>query len=185
MNPLLNSEDDSHQKPDRHSAARLSWDWKWFKYWTIVYFLNVFMPLLLAIQVTSTDSRIGVGIGIGICWLLGLAIQYLPKSIRSSTISGSIVIGIFQFLPLSPLSLIAGMLAEYSIKTLTGLDIGSSGFNGILAGFAVTIVTGQILLLIALVFSLPINLLRVLWNDRMQPDDVPTSIPQHGHTMGE
>jgi multisubunit Na+/H+ antiporter MnhB subunit len=129
----------------------LHWDWDWVAKWTIVLLCNLPVPIMLGLMVTPHGGFYGICIGVLVIWFFGLACGYLPKPIRKSILISGILTAISQFIPW--LQFIAGFLAASSLDWTTGLNLDSPHSLIELTGIAITILTGQILILFSTIIT--------------------------------
>ena len=143
MNPL-NRDEQSEQEPGPPSAVPLNWDWNWVRHWSILFICNLLVPFFLGLGATESGGRIGMFLGIGVLWFMGLPFGYFSTRFRMSIVIGTSITACLQLVPI--LQMIAGIIAYSTWNAATGMDIRTSDLSGELSGFAITVLTGQILI---------------------------------------
>jgi hypothetical protein len=132
------------------------WDWGWAVAWTLVYGANLFVPLMFGMSATAGGGWVGMGVAVVAIWSAGLVACQRPGRLRMALVIGATAVGLSQVVPF--LHIISGMIAigtwEKVSGDIVGVDIGGDG-PGLSesGGFAVTVMTAQPLILIALVFG--------------------------------
>jgi hypothetical protein len=115
--------------------------------WTVVFSLNLIVPLMFAMNIARGQAWIGVGLAIATMLAAGLAACAYSRRLGRILITGGIFTGAAQFFPL--LHLFVG-LAAFDIAGR--LSLGSPAqLPSMPSGFVLTMLVGTELLLIALV----------------------------------
>jgi hypothetical protein len=122
----------------------LRWDWEWVIYWTVIFSLNLIVPLLLSTALTQDGGGVGVAFGIAALWMMGLAGCFLPRSFRKSMLVGGSIAALTQIFPI--LQLLCGSIAIASWQKLTGLSVEKPDSLIELSTFGITVLTGQFLI---------------------------------------
>jgi len=125
-----------------------------FLSWTIVYVLNLIIPVLFAVSVVSGWGWLGVVLAVFTYWILGVYVCKASKSITQALLVGGFFVGFSQFSPLLHYcagSIALNLEARSWLHTPTDSPIdmryhigGSSG------AFLATAITGGILIGVAL-----------------------------------
>ena len=113
--------------------------------WTIVFAVNLVLPLPLGVMVTQAGGTFGLLAGLILCWLAGLVACYrLPQVVRA-VIQGGVAVAAIQ--PVVVGHIILGIVAEWVWGRVTGQAVFSGGgWRDDLDGFALTILVAQPLL---------------------------------------
>ena len=122
---------------------------KWIAGWTAVYLANLPLLVWLGIHATSHHERIGMWAGVWLMWAIGAMICSRPSRFRQALVLGSLWFMWVQCIPIP--HLIAGLIA-----VITWEQLGEAIPNGIkplLEGFMITVMTGQLLLIPAVLIG--------------------------------
>lgn len=121
--------------------------------WVLVFFLNLPVPLLLASEVCNSLHSIGgLIIGIVVCGVVTFYLVHKYRLIGISLCYGGACLALLQFLPI--LQIAAGLIAMESWRQMSGVrasNLGDDPATQFLGAIAVTIQTGQLLLMAALI----------------------------------
>ena len=134
---------------------------QWSLAWTGILAFNVPLPLFLATTLIRNGGVGGLVAGILVYWAAGLALGLLLPRLGEALATGGIVVAALQ--PAFFLHLAAGFfgLNTWSLMR-SGPVFGEPGLWAEVDGFAVTLLTGQPLLLAAWVFGGGVRLLFAL-----------------------
>lgn len=145
-------------------------DWKWSVWWSAVYAANLPVALFFGWIATEQGGRLGMAAGIAVLWTVGLAVCAWPGRLRQILVVGGWVVALSQMIVLPHIFI--GTFALGSWGSITGANSGIDGPLTEVGGFAVTLMTGQPLMLLALVIGC---LMYWLWpsiaEDAPQADD--------------
>jgi hypothetical protein len=125
--------------------------------WTIVFVLNLAVPLLIAWNVSNDSGGLGMFAAIAALYLLGSWICAKHcRHLGVGLIAGGLCVGLTQVFPL--LQIMAGSVG-FAIATRLGQVDGRNGdlpdVNSAIGGFIITMTTGVLLMAAALVIGLP------------------------------
>lgn len=178
----------------------MKWSWRWFAIWSGIYLLNLPVPLMLSglgPDLEPVNSPwIGIAVAISFMWLFGLVLcQYFVR-FRKTFIIGAAIIALAQFFPM--IQIFSGAIAKGTWESVTGLKLRRETFSSQIAGFGITMITGQILFVACLISGwigqqFFISLREHPWWKKCEKrfgsflatESVRNSTPLHGHTMGE
>jgi hypothetical protein len=124
--------------------AGLPWDWQWFIQWSLVFTLNLIIPLLFCQSILRDGGWYGVGGGIIALWFMGVCYGYLPNRFRKSIFIGGSLSAASQFIPV--LQIFCGGLAIRSWEGITGLSVEPPDSLIEVSAFGVTVLTGQFMI---------------------------------------
>jgi hypothetical protein len=131
---------------------------QWALAWTGVLALNLPLPLLLAVTLTNQGGAYGIAAGILVYWAAGLTLGLLLPRLGEVLTRGGIVVAALQ--PLFALHFAAGAFGMAVWHWMrSGPTFGQPGLWAEIDGFAVTLLTGQPLLLAAWLFGGGVRLL--------------------------
>jgi len=131
---------------------------QWAFVWSGVVALNLPLPLLLGLTLIPNGGTGGIVAGILVYWAAGLALGLLMPRLGSALGGGGLVVAALQ--PIFVLHFAAGAFGMSVWHHLrSGSTIGHPGLWAEADGFAVTLLTGQPLLLAAWVFGGGVRLL--------------------------
>ncbi len=123
--------------------------------WSVVYYGNLVLPLILAHMATENGGRIGMGVAIIFYWLLTVLVVYRFYWVGRIFVLGGTVIAFSQLCPV--LHYLAGSVALESWDRINGGPGGGAAWSRGLSeidGFAVTTLTGAILFVAAIACAL-------------------------------
>jgi hypothetical protein len=147
-----------HTEIESMPPARLRQAWKRGASWSCVLFLNLLIPVLLGLDATSTNGAAGMMAGIAVCWLVGLAVCVVAPRWEAVFFQGGLVVAASQFFPI--LQFAAGIFGLWAWESIApDVRLHSDGLSGLVAGFAVTLLTAQPLLIAAWLFGGGIRML--------------------------
>ncbi len=152
--------DNPYQPPEAIEVAASAFRGKWLVLWIFVFVANLLMPVFFAWTVLEDGG--GSGVLLGTALLLGISIVVLiqfPRLIRWTRIGG-IVVAVSQLFPL--LQIVAGSIGIGSAEIVGAArkltpeeqDFLIAPPLGFAAALVTTLVTGAVLLLVVLAFSL-------------------------------
>jgi len=131
---------------------------QWAFVWSGVLALNLPLPLLLGMTLTRNGGTGGIVAGILVFWAAGLALGLLMPRLGEALIRGGVVVAALQ--PIFVLHFAAGAFGMWVWHQVrSGLSFGQPGLWAEVDGLAVTLLTGQPLLLAAWVFGGGVRLL--------------------------
>jgi len=128
--------------------------------WTIVFVLNLAVPLLIAWTLSNASGRIGMFVAVAVLYLLGSWVCTAHyRHLGVSLIAGGLCVGLTQVFPL--LQIIAGSVS-FAVATRLGQVDGRNAdlpgnVDSAAAGFIITMTTGVLLMAAALVIGLPLQ----------------------------
>ena len=141
--------------------AQSRWDTGWAAWWTLIYLLNLPLPLVLGGAVTDRGGKLGMALGVVVLWTVGLAVCAWSDWLRRAAIAGGFMVAITQFCFV--LHFHAGVFALSSWSRMTGEGMGIGGPLSEVGGFAVTVMTGQPLMFLALAVGCALCWMFDLW----------------------
>jgi hypothetical protein len=118
--------------------------------WTVVFTLNLIVPLILGWSACDVSGRIGMGLAILSYWGLGVLVCSRQERWGRTLVAGAIPMAFLQLLPLA--QIVAGILA-FRIWTSLGETELPGSLSG-LGGFVVTWITGGFLIALALLIGM-------------------------------
>jgi hypothetical protein len=145
--------------------------------WTILYMLNLIVPVLFGIMVCDKGGLAGMLVGIVIFYVAATFLVIRFHRMGTAAIIGSGVVALSQFWAIA--QLYSGLLA----LSVWGFVSGTKGTNDLgggnpilaeLGGCAVTIMTGQPLFALAIIIGLPFAAM-------LRSDASPTDDPWSDH----
>jgi hypothetical protein len=145
----------------------------WLEVWTLVFAVNLFMPLLFGWSVTSHGGRIGMFLAITFLWLLGVAVCRRAGMLRTALVVGAAIFSASQVLPL--IQVFSGELAlTFWFKSdptdlLNALWMNDGAFSET-GGFIVTLLTAVPSVVIALGCGFVVCTLTQQWQMNRSPD---------------
>jgi hypothetical protein len=121
--------------------------------WVVVFVLNLVIPLMYGLSAARGDARFGMLLGIAILLALGCWASLASRTIGMALLVGGGIVALSQFLP--ALQILAGLIAVGAAGIIDGTG-GRMAVGSFLGGLVATVVTGGILIGIALALGLPI-----------------------------
>jgi len=120
--------------------------------WTVVFALNLAVPLPIGWDTTDGGGRIGLALAVVAGWAAGMFICYHSHRVGTVLVSGGTWVAISQFVPV--LQFAAGIVGMVCLHQIAGHgSFAEGGPRAELSGFALTLFTGSILFLAAMVFG--------------------------------
>lgn len=118
--------------------------------WVFVYILNLIVPLFLAMFVTDKAGKLGMTAAI--VALLGLGCLVVPRCRHAgkAVVIGGGFTALLQFFP--PLPMLAGTIGVAVARDM-GQTLGGDQIASEFGGFVATVVTGGVLIAVALVIG--------------------------------
>ena len=131
-----------------------------FTQWLIAFSANMIVPLIFGLSETHENGRDGLWFAVASLFAIGLAVCMFQQRLATTTIIGSVVVGLSQLFPI--LQIIAGVLAfgmtdRFGLRHNDALDSWPRIYNES-SGFVVTFVTGSLLILASLITGALIRL---------------------------
>lgn len=119
--------------------------------WAVVFGVNLIVPVILALSSTH-GGRAGIILAAILLFILSLRAIIRSERIWFALMSGGICVGLSQVMPI--LQIVAGLISLLVAKGISGIDLDPTngknvGLNEPI-GFVVTLLTGGLLLLAAL-----------------------------------
>jgi hypothetical protein len=131
---------------------------QWALVWTGVLALNLPLPLLLGLTLTNRGGTGGIVTGILVYWAAGLTLGLLMPRLGEALTRGAFVVAALQ--PMFFLHFAAGAFGMWAWHQMrSGPPFGQPGLWAEADGLAMTLLTGQPLLLAAWVFGGGVKLL--------------------------
>lgn len=129
----------------QHMTGR-NYEWLWG--WTLVYLMNLPLPFTFGLAFTQPDGLVGMLLGVIVLWTVGMAVCAWPGRLRKAMAFGATFVALCQFVPI--LHLFVGGVALESWEEFSGHRLSGGGSLSNLGAFAVTLMTGQPLMVLAL-----------------------------------
>jgi hypothetical protein len=121
--------------------------WAWALSWTVVFALNLVVPLIFGWDMTEHGGHVGLIVATAMLWVSGFRVGGKTRDRRFVMLSGGTFVALTQFVPF--LQIMAG-LAGWG---LTSLSTSKSPLFTEAQGFLATIITGGLLLVAAIFFG--------------------------------
>jgi hypothetical protein len=127
--------------------------WRWFMIWSGIYLLN--LPLLWMLSGRGPDLEpverpwVGIVVAISLTWLFGIFLCQCFVRFRKTFIIGAALVALGQFAPL--IQIFSGSIAKGTWESATSLKLKGETFSSQIAGFGITMITGQILFVACLI----------------------------------
>ena len=121
--------------------------------WTVVYIVNLFLPVFLGLSATREGGKFGMLLGVILYFTLGCYLCYVAREVVRTLVYGGWVVAVAQcFLFPHMIVGLFGVSSAGALGQAADLDVTSEP-----GGFIATLVTGGILLAAAAVFGLVIR----------------------------
>ncbi len=137
---------------------------QWRIAWTVVFALNLIVPLNFALGMTHGLAWIGVAVGTALMLGLGHLAGARSRTVAFDLVAGGVCVGLSQVFPI--LQFIAGILSNPITSFLLGLDVSDDkgpNFTTVHEGFLMTTLTAVFLIGAALVSGHVIGWLRRIY----------------------
>jgi hypothetical protein len=120
--------------------------------WTVVFALNLPVPLFFGWDMTHLGGRIGLAVAVVAGWAAGMFICYQTHQLGVVLVRGGAWVAASQFVPV--LQLGAGIVGIVCLNRIAGhRAFAEGGLQAELSGFALTLFPGSIIFLAAMVFG--------------------------------
>jgi hypothetical protein len=120
----------------------------WRLWWLVVFCLNLIIPLMCGLDVTSAHGRTGMTVAIVLLWLWADVAGRRNGALGFALVVGGAFMGVIQFLAIGPV--MAGIVAM-NVAVALGQASEVTHVSTELGGFIATVVTGGLLQAAALV----------------------------------
>jgi len=122
-----------------------------YRAWLVVFLANLPVPLMFAWNLTMQHGRIGMAVAIVLCWYFGHRVGAKSRWIDRALVAGGIVVALSQVIGILHIS--AGVMSLEIGSRLGQVTSNEWGPREIteLGGLLVTILTGGILMTVAMV----------------------------------
>lgn len=126
--------------------------WRRAASWSFILAFNLPLPFMLGLSVASTAGSIGICVAVLVCWGIGLLVSLASPRVESVLFHGGLAVAVVQFLFIPHMA--AGLFGILVWEQIVGKPkLRDEDWSGGIAGFAITLLTAQPLLLAAWLFG--------------------------------